>query len=63
MHDTPISYNELVEYARTHPSLNPLLSYGGTEGGTTVELEDRVVNCNKTENTINEVNGVNFCIS
>ena len=63
MHDTPISYNELVEYARTHPSLNPLLSYGGTEGETTVELEDKGVNYNKMENPIHEVNGINFCIS
>ena len=63
MHDTPISYNELVEYARTHPSLNPLLSYGVTEGETTVELEDKRVNCNKMENPINGVNGVSFCIS
>ena len=63
MHDTPISYNELVEYARTHPSLNPLLIYGGAGGETTVELEDKGVNCNKMKNPIKEVNGVNFCIS
>ena len=45
------------------PPLNPLLSYGGTEGETTVELEDKGVNCNKMKNPIKEVNGVNFCIS
>ena len=45
------------------PLLNPLLSYGGIEGETTVELEDKGVNCNKMKNPIKEVNGVNFCIS
>jgi hypothetical protein len=63
VHDKPISYNELVEYARTHPSLNPLLSYGDAEGKTIVELEDKGVNCNKMKNPINEVKGASFCIS
>ena len=42
--------------------LNPFLDQG-TEGETTVELEDKGVNCNKMKNPIKEVNGVNFCIS
>jgi hypothetical protein len=39
-----------------------MLSYGGTEGETTVELKDKGVNYNKMKNPINKVNGVNFCI-
>jgi hypothetical protein len=36
--------NELVEYARTNPSLNPLLRSKGIKGGSTMQLEDRGVN-------------------
>jgi hypothetical protein len=43
------------------PLLNPLLSYGGTEGESTGELEDKGVNCNKTKNPSKEVNEVNCC--
>ena len=43
--------------------LNPLLRFKVTEGKTTVELEDKGIKYNKMENSINEVNGVNFCIS
>ena len=43
--------------------LNPLLRFKVTEGETTVELEDKGVNCNKMKNPIKEVNEVNFCIS
>ena len=42
--------------------LNPLLRFKVIEGETTVELEDKGVNCNKMENPNNEVSGVNFCI-
>ena len=59
MHKTPLSYNELVEYARTHPSLNPLLRYGGIEGGSTVKLEDRGVNHFKRHDSASGVNKVN----
>ena len=45
------------------PLLNPLLSYGGTEGESTVELEDKGVNCNKMENPSKEVNEVNCYIN
>ena len=43
--------------------LNPLLRFKVTEGETTVELEDKGVKYNKKGNPVNEVNGVNFCIS
>ncbi|KAK1607448.1 hypothetical protein QYE76_031121 [Lolium multiflorum] len=39
------------------------LRFKVTEEETTAELEDKGINYNKMENPINEVNGVNFCIS
>ena len=45
-----------------YPIWTPFLDQG-TEGETTVELEDKGVNCTKMENPVKEVNGVNFCIS
>ena len=55
--------NLLSTLVLIHSLLNPLLRFKVTEGETTVELEDKGVNCNKMENSIKEVNGVNFCVS
>ena len=44
------------------PLLNPLLRYGGIEGGSTVKLEDRGVNYYKGQDPVRGVNKVNHYI-
>ena len=54
--------NLLSTLVLTHSLLNPLLRLGVIEGEATVKLEDGGVNYYKGQDSVTEVDEVNFCI-